>query len=58
MVKEPSDDLNIDEVGTTPQSEWDEFWAVTHKNTKASWDVSEPDDSDELDLDPLEFDED
>jgi len=52
------DDLNIDEVGSMPQSEFDEWFSTTHKNTKASWDVSEPDDSDDLDIDKLEFDED
>ena len=48
MSSEPLDDLKIDDVGSTPQSEWDEFWTLTHKNTRASWDVAEPDDTDEV----------
>lgn len=43
----PEDELKLDEVGSTPQSEWDDFWTLTHKNTKASWDVVEGDDTDE-----------
>lgn len=58
MFTEPIDDLNIDDTGSTPQSEFDDWFSTTHKNTKASWDVAEPDDSDELDIDRLERDED
>jgi hypothetical protein len=42
------DDLNIDNTGSSPESEYDSWWALTHKNTKASWDVAESDDTDEV----------
>lgn len=45
------DDLSLNDDSSTPQSEWDEFWTLTHKNTKASWDVAETDDSDEVEED-------
>lgn len=41
------EDLSLQDDSSTPQSEWDEFWTLTHKNTRASWDVAEVDDSDE-----------
>jgi hypothetical protein len=58
LSMENPDDLHINDAGSSPQNEWDDFWAVTHKNTKASWDVAEDDDSDELDFEPVERDED
>lgn len=57
MSMEPSD-LELDDDSSTPQSEYDSWWTLTHKNTKASWDVAEEDDSDELDIDKIEYDED
>jgi hypothetical protein len=54
----PLDDLQLKDVGSTPQSEWDTWYATTHKNTKASWDVAEEDDADELDIEKIEYDED
>ena len=54
----PEDDLKIDSDTSTPESEYDFWFALTHKNTKASWDVAEDDDSDDLDLDPIESDKD
>ena len=47
----PLDDLNIDDTGSSPQSEWDIFWTLTHKNTKANWDVAEDNDSDSCEED-------
>lgn len=43
----PEDELQINSDGSTPESEFDDWWSLTHKNTKASWDVSEIDDTDE-----------
>lgn len=54
---QPEEDLNLDDTGSVPQSEFDEWFCTTHKNTKASWDVVEDDDSDELDY-QMEYDED
>jgi hypothetical protein len=54
----PEDDLKIDSDTSTPESEYDFWFTLTHKNTKASWDVAEDDDSDDLDIDPIESDED
>lgn len=51
------DDLNIDEIGSMPQSEFDDWFSLTHKNTKASWDVAEPDDTDECEEDKYDDEE-
>lgn len=54
----PLDNLIPEDVlddSSTPQNEWDEFWHLTHRNTKPIYE--EVDDSDELDIDRLEYDE-
>ena len=45
------DDLTLDDVGSTPQSEFDDWFTLTHKNTKSSWDVAETNDTDECEED-------
>ena len=42
----PEDELKIDSIGSMPQSEFDDWFSLTHKNTIANWDVAEDDDSD------------
>jgi hypothetical protein len=49
--------IKIDPDSSTPENEFDEWFSLTHPNgTKAVWE--DIDDSDELDIDRLEYDED
>jgi hypothetical protein len=50
--------ITCDPGSSTPENEFDSWFHLTHKNSKASWDVAEDDDSDELDFEPVERDED
>jgi len=52
----PSNEIEIEDT-TTPSSEFDDWFHVTHKTTRVEI-REEPDDSDELDIDRLEYDED
>ncbi len=52
----PETNLPVDD-NSTPQGEFDDWWFTTHKTTRVEI-REEPDDSDELDLDRLEYDED
>jgi hypothetical protein len=58
VMVNPLDDFKIDDTSSTPQNEFDDWFSTTHKNTRASWDIAEDDDSDDLDIDHLERDED
>jgi hypothetical protein len=50
----PEDIIRITEEISTPNA-FDDFFALTHKNAKASWDdVAEEDDSDECEEDSFD----
>lgn len=48
------DDLSLNDDSSTPQSEWDDWFSLAHKNTKANWDVAEENDTDEC-VEDLDF---
>jgi hypothetical protein len=58
MVTEPVDNQIPEDIfdDSSEPDEWDEFYFLTHKNTRPIYE--EPNDSDDLDFEPLERDED
>jgi len=54
MSSSPEMDAEFED--STEPNEWDEFFYLTHKNTRPV--EEEVDDTDELDFEPIEFDED